>query len=55
MDVDPIETRELYEHLVEDHHRLPHELVGLPLDAVHELEHFDDVMGLLSLRHRHSA
>jgi hypothetical protein len=37
-----------------DHGRPPHEITGLPLRAVHELEHFDDTMGLLDLHHRHT-
>jgi hypothetical protein len=43
----------LVEHLVHDHDRLPHEIDGLPLRAVHDLEHFEDTIGLLDLHHRH--
>jgi hypothetical protein len=44
---------ELREHLVVGHGRAAHELGALPLDAVHELEHFDDTVGLLQLHHHH--
>ncbi len=43
----------LRDHLLQDHRRVAHELAGLPLVSVHELEHFDDTLGLLRLRHRH--
>ncbi|MGH8970367.1 MAG: hypothetical protein ACRDV1_10510 [Actinomycetes bacterium] len=43
----------LHEHMVHDHGRAAHEIAGLPLTAVHELEHFDETLGLLDLRHRH--
>ena len=49
----PVDAEQLDEHLIHDHGRPPHEITGLPLRAVHELEHFDDAMGLLDLRHRH--
>src|SRR6478609_3279677 len=41
-----VDAERLYDHLVDDHGRAPHEILGLPLDAVHELEHFDVEMGL---------
>jgi hypothetical protein len=43
----------LHEHLVRDHGRAHHELNGLPLAAVHRLEHVDQAMELLHLDHRH--
>jgi hypothetical protein len=52
---DPVEADRLEDHLVHDHGRAAHEIVGLPLRAVHELEHFDERMGMLALRHRHTA
>jgi hypothetical protein len=45
----------LEDHLVHDHDRRPHEIAGLPLRAVHELEHVEDSMGLLDLHHRHGV
>jgi hypothetical protein len=45
----------LDDHLVHDHGRLLHEITGLPLPAVHELEHFDESLGLLALHHSHTA
>ena len=52
---DFVDDEALRDHLVHDHARLPHELAGLPLASVHELEHFDETMGLLRLRHRHTG
>ncbi len=49
------DAERLHEHLVRDHHRARHELDGLPLDAVHELEHFDQSLGMLALQHAHAA
>jgi hypothetical protein len=49
------ETDGLRDHLIDDHGRAAHELTGLPLSAVHELEHFDEAAGLLRLQHRHRA
>lgn len=46
---------DLREHLVTAHGRAPHELGDLPLDAVHQLEHFDVSMGMLELPHRHGT
>jgi hypothetical protein len=43
----------LHDHLRHDHGRQERELDGLPLAAVHRLEHLEDDMGLLQLRHRH--
>ena len=43
----------LRDHLLHDHSRVAHELAGLPLASVHELEHFDETLGLLRLRHQH--
>jgi hypothetical protein len=43
----------LRDHLVRDHGRASHEIDGLPLGAVHRLEHIDQTMGLLDLNHRH--
>ncbi len=45
----------LRHHLLHDHRRVAHELAGLPLESVHELEHFDDTLGLLRLRHQHGG
>jgi hypothetical protein len=45
----------LHDHLVRDHGRSPHEIAGVSLDAVHQLEHVDQTMGLLQLGHRHSS
>lgn len=53
-DQEPVDAERLDEHLIHDHGRPPHEITGLPLRAVHELEHFDDTMGLLDLHHRHT-
>jgi len=50
---DPDTHDQLLAHLIHEHRRLPHEILGLPLDAVHQLEHFDDDAGLLVLGHRH--
>ena len=49
------DAQRLADHLLRDHGRLPHEIAGLPLDAIHDLEHFDESLGLLHLRHRHQA
>jgi len=54
-DLEPVESERLQHHLVHDHGRAAHEIAGLPLGAVHQLEHFDDTMGLLDLHHRHAA
>jgi hypothetical protein len=53
IDQKPVEAEWLDEHLIHDHGRLPHEITGLPLRAVHDLEHFDESVGLLDLQHRH--
>jgi hypothetical protein len=53
IDQDPVEAEWLDEHLIHDHRRPPHEITGLPLRAVHDLEHFDESLGLLVLQHRH--
>lgn len=45
----------LLEHLLHDHGRARHELDGLPLGAIHELEHFDQSLGLLDVHHSHAA
>jgi hypothetical protein len=52
---DHVEAERLADHLVHDHGRPAHEITGLPLRAVHDLEHFDERMGLLHLRHQHTA
>ncbi len=44
---------QLGHHLIHDHGRRAHEIVGLPLRALHELEHIEESMGLLFLRHSH--
>lgn len=44
---------ELFDHLVRDHGRNPHELRMSSLVAIHALEHFDAVVGLLRLDHTH--
>ena len=52
---DPFALERLRAHLLHDHRRASHELAGLPLDAVHELEHFDVAAGLLHLDHVHDS
>jgi len=52
---DPLALERLRAHLLHEHRRAPHELAGLPLEAVHELEHFDVAVGLLHLDHTHSG
>lgn len=42
-------------HLTHDHGRARHEIIGLPVAAVHRLEHFDQTMGLLHLNHSHPS
>jgi hypothetical protein len=42
-------------HLVDDHGRRTDELTGLPLRALHELEHIEESMGLLDLAHSHTV
>jgi hypothetical protein len=54
-DPQPVEAESLRLHLVRDHGRAPHEIAGLPLGHVHELEHFDQTMGLLTLHHSHTT
>ena len=54
-DREPVEAERLDEHLIHDHGRTAHEIARLPLAAVHQLEHFDETMGLLDLRHRHGT
>jgi hypothetical protein len=43
----------LHDHLIRDHGRSAHEIDGLPLVAIHRLEHVDQAMELLYLDHRH--
>ena len=43
----------LHRHLLHDHGREPRELEGIPLGAVHRLEHVEDDLGLIELRHAH--
>ena len=45
----------LEDHLINDHGRMPLELTRMPLRAVHDLEHFDESLGLLDLHHCHIA
>jgi hypothetical protein len=52
--LEPVEDEQLRCHLIEDHGRAPHEIIGLPLAEVHGLEHFDEEVGMLHLRHRHT-
>jgi hypothetical protein len=52
MHVDPDGLRD---HLVHHHGRRPHEIAGLPLRALHALEHFEGSMGLIDLEHGHPA
>jgi hypothetical protein len=54
-DQQPVDAEWLVEHLVHDHDRLPREIAGLPLRALHDLEHFEQSFGLLDLHHRHRA
>ena len=51
----PAEPAWLEEHLTNDHGRLPHEITGMPLRSLHDLEHFDESLGLLDLHHCHIA
>lgn len=51
--VEPEPLEQLRVHLLHTHRRASYELSGLPLDAVHELEHFDAAVGLLQLDHMH--
>jgi hypothetical protein len=53
-DQEPVEAEWLGDHLIYDHGRPLHEIAGLPLRAVHELEHFDESLGLLALHHSHT-
>ena len=48
-----IEGERLGEHLAHEHGRMLHEIAGLPLQAIHELEHIEAAMGLLQLNHHH--
>jgi hypothetical protein len=48
-----IDGERLGEHLAHDHGRMLHEIAGLPLRAIHELEHIEAAMGLLPLQHQH--
>ena len=43
----------LREHLVREHGRRGHELFGVPLDAVHRLDHVDQDAGMVELEHTH--
>jgi hypothetical protein len=45
----------LVSHLVHQHGRRPHEIAGLPVRALHELDHIEDSMGLLDLHHHHDV
>jgi hypothetical protein len=45
----------LHHHLTKDHGRAARDIRGLPLHAVHHLEHFDQSMGLLHLNHQHTS
>jgi hypothetical protein len=40
-------------HLLDAHHRAARELAGVPVDALHVLEHVDDDLGMLHLDHTH--
>jgi hypothetical protein len=42
-------------HLVHSHGRRADEIAGLPLRALHELEHIEESMGLLDLQHSHTV
>ena len=53
-DQEPADAQQLDDHLIHDHGRAPHEITGLPLHAIHDLEHFDEAIGLLKLHHRHA-
>lgn len=48
-----IDADRLHDHLVHDHGRVEYELREMPLDAIHQLEHFDEEHDLLALDHRH--
>ena len=52
---DDADVERLADHLMHAHGRLPYEIAGLPLRAIHGLEHFDESLGLLALRHSHTA
>ncbi|MGZ4615972.1 MAG: hypothetical protein ACXV4A_10440 [Actinomycetes bacterium] len=45
----------LHDHLIREHGRARHEIAGLPLAAVHRLEHVDQTIGLLDLSHSHPS
>jgi hypothetical protein len=49
-----VDADRLLDHLVHDHGRAEHELREMPLDAIHQLEHFDGEHGLLALDHHHA-
>jgi hypothetical protein len=48
-----VDTDRLGHHLLHEHGRRMDEIAGLPLRALHELEHIEESMGLLDLRHSH--
>ncbi len=52
---DHVDAERLGDHLVHYHGRRPQEIAGLPLRALHELEHIEESMGLLDLQHSHAA
>jgi hypothetical protein len=52
-DHDQLAAEQLGEHLALDHARRWREDPGMPLRALHDLEHLEASMGLLELRHSH--
>jgi hypothetical protein len=45
----------LRDHLLHDHGRTAHELDGVPLPAMHRLEHLEQTMSLVHLGHHHEG
>ena len=50
-----MESELLLSHLIHDHGRAGHEIAGIPLAHLHELEHLEDNLGLLDLQHQHAG
>jgi hypothetical protein len=50
-----MDNSRLRSHLLREHGRTGRDIAGLPLAHLHRFEHVELAMGLISLRHRHSA
>jgi hypothetical protein len=50
-----MDSSRLRTHLLREHGRTEPNIAGLPLAHLHRFEHVEQAMGLISLRHRHSA